>query len=253
MASEEIDALLALCRTGSAEEQYRAIVDLEDRRAREAVPVLVGLISSTDTGVRANVASALGKLGSCETVAPALLSLLKDPEALVRVNALQALSELRCTECTSLVSQGLASDPDPLVRSQAAETLGTLKDPVALPSLLSALGDPDEGVRSRAAEALGELGEHHVVPELKAFLSIEQSPLVRAFLLGALYQLGDEAALILLLDLVDGVDDQTAVTILHMAADLTRPQHVALLRSKLQTLKRSRQELAAEVRSLLRR
>jgi len=253
MDSQEIDALLALCRTDSAEGQCRAIVDLEDMRAREAVPVLLGLVSSPDAGVRANVASALGKLGSCESVSPALLSLLEDPEALVRVNATQSLGDLRCTECAPRLRQVLTSDPDALVRLQAAETLGTLKDRAALPSMMSALRDPDEGVRAQAAEAMGQLGERVVMPELSALLATERSSLVRASLLGALYQLGDEAALALLLDEVEGMDDQTAATVLNLAMEVIRPPHAALLRSRLEVLVRSRQTLTAEAESLLRR
>jgi hypothetical protein len=71
--------------------------------------------------------------------------------------------------------------------------------------------------------------------------------------LGALYQLGDEAALPLLLDEVAGVDDQTAATVLNLAVEVSRPQHAALLRSRLEELARSRQALAAEAESLLRR
>jgi len=253
MDGQGIDALLALCEKGTAKEQCGAIVDLEELRAREALPVLLGLVSSPDTAVRANVASALGKLGSCESVAPALLSLLEDPEALVRVMAIQSLGELRCAECVPRLMQGLASDPDPLVRLQAAETLGTLKDRAALPSLTSALRDPDEGVRSSAAEALGQCGERGVMPELSALLALERNPLVRASVLSALYQLGDEAALTLLLDGVEGVDDQTAATVLNLAVEVMRPHHAALLRSRLAALVHSRQTLAAEAESLLRR
>jgi HEAT repeat protein len=253
MESQGIDALLALCRTGSPEEQCRVIVDLEAMGAREAVPVLLGLSSSPSKAVRANVASALGKLGSCEAVLPTLLSLLEDPETLVRVTAIESLGELRCGECTARLMSVLAADLDPLVRLQAAETLGTLKERAASLSLISALRDPDEGVRAQAAEALGQLGERGVMPELRAQLAVEQSPLARASLLSALYQLGDEAALALLLDGVEGMDDQTAATVLGMAADVTRPQHTALLRSRLETLVRSRQALAAEARSLLRK
>ena len=253
MEGQEIDALLALCRTGSAEEQCRAIVDLEEMRALEAVPVLLGLVSSRDEGVRANVAVALGKLGSCESVTPALLSLLEDPEALVRVNAVQSLGDLRCTECAPRLRQVLTSDPEPLVRLQAAETLGTLKDRAALPSMMSALRDPDEGVRAQAAEALGQLGEHVAIPELSTLLATERSPLGRASLLGALYQLGDETALALLLDEVEGVDDQTAATVLNLAVEVIRPQDVDLLRWRLKSLVRSRQTLTAEAESLLRR
>lgn len=253
MEDLQIETLLTLCRTGTAEEQCKAIVDLEELRAREAVPVLLGLASSPYPGVRANVASALGVLGSCESVAPTLLSLLDDPDALVRVMAIQSLEELRCAECVPHLIQHLASDPDALVRLQAAETLGASKDRAALPPLTSALGDPDAGVRSYAAESLGQLGERGVMPELRALLAVEQDPIVRASVYQSLYQLGDEEALAPLLDGVDGVDDQTAAVMLNMAARVTRPQQADLLRSRLQALRRSRPALEGETASLLRK
>jgi HEAT repeat protein len=251
METRDVPKLLVLCRTGSVEEQCRAIVDLEELQAREAVPVLLELTSSADTGVRANVAAALGKLSTCEVVAPSLLALLADPEALVRVHAIQSLGELRCAEALSQLMQCLASDADPLVRLQAAEALGDLREPASSPALQSALGDEDEGVRAYAAEALGQLGQPAVMPELRSRAATEVSPQVKASLLGALYQLGDDAALAGVLDLVDAVDDQLAATVLNMAAELTRPPHEALLRSRLESLKRTRPRLVAEAESLL--
>jgi HEAT repeat protein len=253
METRDIPELLALCRTGSVEEQCRAIVELEELQAREAVPVLLELVSSMDRGVRANVAAALGKLGMCEVVAPTLLALLGDPESLVRGNAIQSLSELRCLECVPQVRQCLASDPDPLVRLQAAEALGSQMDGASLPYLRSALEDEDEGVRAYAAEALGQLGDPAVMLDLRTHVEREQSLRVKASLLGALYQLGDDGALADLLVLVDGLDDQTAATVLNLAAELTRAPHAALLRSKLQALKALRPGLMAEAESLLRK
>ncbi|HYO73925.1 MAG TPA: HEAT repeat domain-containing protein [Archangium sp.] len=251
MEDQQIETLLTLCRTGTAEEQCKAIVDLEGMRAREALPVLLELVSSPDSDVRASVAFALGTLGACESVAPALLSFLEDPEVMVRVDAIQSLEELRCAECVPHLMRLLSADPDGLVRLQAAETLGVLKDRAALPSLTAALRDPDEGVRSYAAEALGQLGERGVMPELGALLAVEQDPVVRASVFQAFYLLGDEAALTLLLDGVESVDDQTAAILLNMATRVTRPPQAALLRSRLDALMRSRPALEAEAQSLL--
>jgi HEAT repeat protein len=251
MGNQEIEELLTLCRTGTAAEQCDAVLKLEELRAREAVPVLLPLVSSFDPGVRANVAYALGTLGSCETVASALISLLEDPEDMVRVDAIQSLEALRCAECVPHLIRRLASDPDGLVRLQAAETLGTLGDRAALPALTSALRDPDEGVRSYAAQSLGQLGERGVMPELRALLAVEQDSMVRASVYQALYQLGDEQALASLLEGVDGVDDLMASVMLRMAARVTRPPQAELLRSKLQALRRSRPALEANAESLL--
>lgn len=253
MDADEVSALIAICRTGTAEEKCRAIVDLEDLEAREALPVLIELVSSSDDGVRANVAAALGKLGSCDTAAPSLMMLLDDADALVRVNASQSLGELRCNEGAHRLRSLLVSDPDPLVRLQAAETLGVLRDRASLPSLVDSLRDPDEGVRTYAAKALGQLGVKDAILELQAHAGMEPSPLVKASLLGALYLLGDEAVLAPLLNLVDGVDDRSASTLLNTAAQWVLPQHTALLRSKLEAIARTRPGLVAEAESLLRR
>lgn len=253
MGSQEVSALLALCKTGSAEEQRGAIIALEELLAREAVPVLLSLLSSPDEGVRANIAVALGKLGSCDEVMPALLALAQDESALVRVNALQALGDLGCAESAVLLRQLLVGDPDPLVRLLAAETLGVLGDRQALSSLVSALGDADEGVRSYAAAALGRMGEHTAMPAVRAHLALEQSTPVKASLLGALYQLGDDEALAPLLALADEVDSQTAATVLNVAAALSSVRHKPMLRSRLEAISRTRPELAAEVESLLQR
>jgi HEAT repeat protein len=251
MGSQRIDELLALCRTGTADEQYNAIFELEELGVREAVPVLLTLVSSPDSDVRVGVASALGTLGSCTSVAPALLSLLEDSSDVVRLMAIQSLDALGCTESVPHLIRRLAVDPDGLVRLQAAETLGELKDRAALPSLTAALRDPDAGVRSYAAESLGQLGERGVMPELRALLAVDQDPMVRASVFQALYALGDDEALASLLDGVDGVDDLLASVMLTLVARVMRPEHAALIRSRLEALMRSRPGLETEAQSLL--
>lgn len=251
MGNQEIETLLTLCRTGTVEEQCKAIVELEELRAREAVPVLLTLVSSPELGVRANVAHALGALGTCGLVAPTLLSFLDDPEDMVRFYAIESLEVLGCTESVPRLIQVLATDPDGLVRLQAAEALGELKVRAALPSLTAALRDPDAGVRSYAAEALGQLGERGVMPELRALLAVEEDPMVRASVFQALYTLGDDEALASLLDGVQGVDDLFASVMLSKAERVMRPEQAALLRSRLAALMRSRPSLDAKVQSLL--
>src|SRR5690606_35884078 len=188
----------------------------------------------------------------CDTAAPTLIAFLDDASVLVRVTAIQALDELQCSKSIPQLKRLLGADPDPLVRLQAAETLGALKDAAAMTPLLSALKDPDDGVRSYAAKALGQLGQQEAKAELQDRAAMEQSPLVKASLLGALYQLGDETVWARWLALVDEVDDQTAGTILNGISYLILPHHASLLRSKLEAIGDARPGLAEEAQ-LLRR
>jgi HEAT repeat protein len=119
-------------------------------------------------------------------------------------------------------------DPDEAVRDRAARALGDLRDPVAIPALVAAVGDgragrgavwaltqfddprlaaaltralagPDATARALAAGKLAELGDRDAVPALLAALG-DPEPHVREEVARALGRLGDTAALEPLLD-----------------------------------------------------
>src|SRR5262249_44882200 len=152
--------------------------------------------------------------------------LLRDREALVRMKAAESLGELRYEEGLEALADALIHDSDPLVKIHAAEALGDLRDPGALPSLLAALDDPDEHVRAYVADSIGRLGSSAERQALATRIAIETSIFAKAFLLAASYRLGNDEALTALIQLSEMADDDLAVTILNLAAELATRENV---------------------------
>jgi len=248
----KIKELISQCKEGSTQEQCAAIADLQEMGAKEALPVLLGLLDSPDAGVRTNIADALGDLGDKSAGTP-LLTLLKDPDALVRMKAAESLGLLNYVEAIDVLAQILHTDNDPLVRLHAAEALGMVRNIEALPPLIKALDDPDEGVRAYAADSIGQLGVVDALPILIEKLDSEQSQFTRAFLLSSLYRLGDENSLVSLIKLSEAADDDLAVTILNLAIELATPQNAESLKDMITKATQSRPTLHTERDSLIKR
>ena len=86
-------ALLALLRTGGAEERVSAARALATAGSAEAVPDLRAALADSEWPVRAQAARSLGRLGGADAV-PALARLLSDRAWWVRANAAEALRQL---------------------------------------------------------------------------------------------------------------------------------------------------------------
>lgn len=94
--------------------------------------------------------------------------------------------------------QEFLRDPDPVIRERAALGLASVEDSGAAPALLDALQDPEEGVRVAAALALARTGGQGVAEAVLEILSRpegEPSRAVRARLMEAVGETGDEAAM----------------------------------------------------------
>lgn len=248
----KVQELILQCRNGSVQQKCSAIVDIEEMGATEALPVLLELLTFPDEGVRANAAHALGELGD-RGASPKLLSSLKDSSSLVRLNAIESLGLLQSVESMHEISRLLQTDEDPLVRLQAAETLRMFNEPSVLPPLIEALNDPDAGVRAYAADSIGHLRVANAASSLIQQLSSEQSLFVRAYLLSALYQLGNTSALTSLIELIESADNVLAVTLLNLAAELATSQNATDIKTLIMKIIQSRTALDAEVASLIKR
>lgn len=251
----KVQKLIDQIRNGSVQQRCAAIVDLEQMGVQEVVPVFLELLDYPDVGVRANIAHAIGVLGNKnqKDVRTALLTLLEDSDPLVRINAAESLGVLEDSESVHSLVNVLNTDIDPLVRLHAAEALGRIKDIAALPALTEALDDTDEGVRAYSAGSIGDLGVAQTSPILKRKLDSESSIFTRAFLLSALYQLGNEDALFSLIKLSETANDILATTILNLAVELATPQNVGMLKDMIRTVTQSRPTLGVEVDSLIKR
>lgn len=248
----KIEELIAQCRSGSVPQRCASIVDLQEMGAKEAVPVILELLESHDHDVQANAAYALGELAN-KNVGADLLKLLDDPNVLVRVNAVEALGLLEYTEGLPRIIHTLRNDIDPLVRLQAAETLGMLGNVKALSALLEALNDSDSGVRAYAADSIGRLKAIEALPILDKKKDVEQSLFTKAYLLSAMYQLGDKNALTALFDLAGIADETLSVTILNLVVDLAMPRDINEIKDQMSNISQSRPSLQFEVVSLMKR
>ena len=236
MLQFKIDSLLEQCSAGEPSQVVKGVQELLSLRAYSAVPTIVGLLSSSDAVIRFTAAEALGYLGqpNPESVGKALVNLLVDSEVIVRSEAVDALGILAYTAAIEPITSLLQNDPDPLVRASAAETLGDLGQEEAIPALFTALLDPDESVRAYAANSLGLLGTVQLLPKLASYIKSEKSLRVKAELLGASYRLGAREDINLFLNLLERADEDLAMEILNILADLIeRKQPVALVRRRI--------------------
>ncbi len=247
----KVKELIFQCRNGSPKQRSAAIVDLQEMGVSEAIPVFLELLDYPDTGVRANVACALGELGN-KKIGQSLLKLLEDSSSIVRINAAESLGLLCYTDGINSLINKLHLDKDPLVRLSVAEALGRLNDTRVLPALVKALDDEDEGVRAYAADSIGNLGIVKAVPILIKKIDFEKSSFTKAFIFSALYRIGYKEYLLSLVKLSETVDDVLAVTILNLAIELATPQNAASLKDMLSKIKQSRPTLEIEINSLIK-
>jgi len=248
----KIEKLIAQSRDSSIPIQCAAIADLQEMEAKEALPVFVELLKSPSADVRANAVYSVGEMADTE-IGIHIVKLLCDSDALVRVNAIEALGLLGYVDGLSPIIQVLKSDIDPLVRIQAAETLGVLGNVEALSTLVDALNDSHDHVRAYAADSIGRLQAKEALPVLQRKLVMEQSHFTKAFILSAMYRLGDEKALTQLFDLAGIADDTVSVTILNLIVDSAVVRDVSRIKKKMNNFSQSKPALVFEIQSLLKR
>jgi HEAT repeat protein len=98
------------------------------------------------------------------------LSALKDPAAIVRATAARAILALPAEESVvALLS--LLTDRDEFVRQEAGYALAKTRSRTALSGLSEALTDKKDGVRAAAALALGEIGDEAAIVPLVQVIS----------------------------------------------------------------------------------
>lgn len=127
------------------------------------IDLVAPLIHDPSTEVRAEAASAIGRLGGADA-AMLLFELLADETELIQESAMAALARMSSEQVVPLLLRALENE-DEQARIRAAETLGLLHDPQTAPALMRLVDDEREGVRRAAIHALGEL-EAEGVPGL---------------------------------------------------------------------------------------
>ena len=167
------------------------------KQARDAVPVLIGLLADGRDPIREEVIAALGLIGP--DAGPALVAALADGDARRRSGAALALAQIESAfhEAATPVETQLVKETDAKVRAAlftALPKVGSAPDRcVAL--LLPGVTNDDEALRHAALNAL--LSSRPVraaaVPKLVALLK-DNNPAVRERAARAIGRLGPEAA-----------------------------------------------------------
>lgn len=159
---------------------------------RSAIPEVVACIHKTDSSLRQAAIDAVEKLDALEAV-PALTYLLSDADLDTRSRAARALGVLGARgSAKSLLA--LTSDTGRQAREEAAVALGKLMSWESIPSLQALLNDVEVSVRLRAAVALAQLRPRACTQTIVRRLAIEESPEVRPYLILAIGEAGDQAA-----------------------------------------------------------
>ncbi|HXK58910.1 MAG TPA: HEAT repeat domain-containing protein [Acidobacteriota bacterium] len=216
---------------------------LGDRRDRDSVPLLAGLLNSPDTLIVEAALTALGRIGSDQAA-----DVIRQAVVPERLQSTKADAYLQCAE--SLAGEGRTAKAreifqevlahranGPIARAGALRGIVVLDREAALPQLLDALKSDELEVRRAAARLVNEIPGTQVTQELvKAVATVPTD--TRVFLITALARRADPIALPELQKQADSLDpavrlaalealgpvgDQTCVDTLFRAAKESGP------------------------------
>lgn len=179
---ESLGALLDVAINDEFENVRELVVRvIGERRVKDAVPRLEGMLGAESDLVRANAAMTLRQLGDRSSV-PALLRALEDPYFKVRSLAAHALGTLAPDDpaVADALRARLAAEDVAMTRVDLAWNVVRCGDRSAMQVLRDQLfrGNPED-VRAEAARALGEVGEAQDVPLLSKAMT-DKKGLVRS-------------------------------------------------------------------------
>lgn len=224
----------ALCRYGMRDSDPRvrelAVRTLWEYDVADLIPAFLNmLITDSDPGVRAAVASALGKyvyLGEVDELRPSVLRQIEDrlidvatgkDVAQVRRCALESLGFSSREEVPALIEKAYYSgDEDWLVSALFA--MGRSANEEWAPLLSKMLENESPQVRYEAVRAAGELELSAERPRLIALLNDEDDD-VRMAAVWSLSQIGGEGVRSLLEELYDRTDDEDEAEWIESALD----------------------------------
>jgi HEAT repeat protein len=204
-------------RLGSSEVEDRreAVTRLRGMHHPDASRAALSALSDPTAIVRATAVSSISLLPAEERAA-SLMPLLSDKDEFVRRETAYALGKTRSRTSVSLLIERLLTDKQDGVRGAAAVALGEIADSAAVASLSTVLnqqvGQPtsisaskktkkskkeqNPFVRRAAAHSLGQIGSNAALPVLLAVLQDEKSEDdIRREAALALGRIGDQAAL----------------------------------------------------------
>jgi cyclophilin family peptidyl-prolyl cis-trans isomerase/HEAT repeat protein len=159
-----------------------AVKGLGPLKNRDAVPLLLPMVSGADHAVAVEAVRALERIGD-PAAAPALISVVRGPKSDpgLRRDAVAALGAVGGDGASDTILDVL-SDPEPPIRAAAIGALAKL-DPEGFVTVLSGL-DPDRhwSVRAALATALGGIAPEVALPRLRSMLKDDDQRVLPAVL-----------------------------------------------------------------------
>ena len=149
-------SLLDLLKAGglAPEREARVASALGTLKAKSAVGVLVGLLSSPTPVVRAAAAGSLGKLGVLDNVGPKLRAILGDVDLDARKAAIGAVALLKDRQAIPTLLDLTTKEE---TRFEASLALAAMPEPRALQVYLRGLADRNQDLRRASAAAIAAI------------------------------------------------------------------------------------------------
>ncbi len=164
-----VEPLMALLDSGATlNGRVWAAQVLGKIKTAKAVPQLINRLHDRSEQMRLSAANALGDIGDLRAVRPLVDVILRDPTAAVRAQGASALGRLGDPDVIPILVASLG-DPEYWMRFRALEAIEVL-NPKDTSPIESALDDATPEVRRRAALALERLGKLE-----QAFTSLSSS------------------------------------------------------------------------------
>ena len=221
----DCQAICLKLRSSDAEELREAAFEAGDLGCLEAVPLLCGLISSSNLGVQEAADMTLRRLRGKEVVQH-VIPLLRSEDAPVRNIAMDILRETGGEDFPAMA--GLLHDQDPDIRIFASDILGSAGGLSAVRPLCDALlKDPEVNVRYQAAVSLGDLG----LPQAAKCLNkaLEDEEWVQFAVIEALSKIRDASSVNALVKALDKSSDLVASMIVDALGEIGNIKAVTML------------------------
>jgi len=171
LGSNGAEGVVRLLGDPSPKVQGEAQVALEKMSSSAVEPALRGALQPPNPSTRAAAAALLGERGDAEAIGP-LADLVSDsteaPE--VRAAARGALSRMSPSVDVAAERRLLKESPDARRRLRSLVLLTAKPSGDVVPLCIGALRDPDPLVRAYAVETLGDVGDRSALPALQAML-----------------------------------------------------------------------------------
>ncbi|MDD4953071.1 MAG: HEAT repeat domain-containing protein, partial [Desulfovibrionaceae bacterium] len=192
---------------------------------KDAVPLLVGLLETSNIGVQEAADNALRRIAGPEAV-QSVIPLLRSENAPSRNMAMDILRVIGCDDLHAVF--GLMRDEDPDIRIFAADILGTTANSLAVNPLCNALlKDPEVNVRYQAAVSLGVLAMPEAAKCLNLAMGDEEW--VQYAVIEALAKIKHSSSVDALVKGMDRSSDLVASMIIDALAEIGNVKAVAML------------------------